>query len=228
MKLIRKTFKILIWSIVGIISFVVIYILAVLGLSRIPVNSDIAKPENGIEIYLLSNGVHTDIVVPVKSKVVDWSEKVQFQDTKAKDTTAKYLAFGWGDKGFYLNTPTWGDLKFFTAFNAASGMSTSAMHCTFYKRMKEGELCKKIIISDKQYEQLVTFIQNSFQTKHDKIMKIETDAVYGKHDVFYEAKGSYNLFYTCNTWANNALKSANQKASLWTVYDKGILCHYQH
>ena len=58
-------------------------------------------------------------------------------------------------------------------------------------------------------------------------MKIETDAVYGNHDIFYEAKGSYNLFYTCNTWTNSALKAANQKASLWTVYDKGILYHYQ-
>ena len=50
---------------------------------------------------------------------------------------------------------------------------------------------------------------------------------YGQKDAFYEAKGSYSLFYTCNTWANNALKAANQKASLWTVYDKGIFCHYK-
>lgn len=186
-----------------------------------------AKADKGIEIYLLSNGVHTDVVVPVKSKIIDWSDKVQFQNTKSKDTTAKYLAFGWGDKGFYLNTPTWADLKFSTAFKAASGLSSSAMHCTFYKRMKEDELCRKIIITEKQYEQLAEFIQNSFQMKNGQNVNIVTDAVYGNHDVFYEAKGSYNLFYTCNTWTNNALKSANQKACLWTVYDKGILYHYQ-
>jgi hypothetical protein len=50
---------------------------------------------------------------------------------------------------------------------------------------------------------------------------------YGKHAAFYEAKGSYNLFYTCNTWANQALKAANQKAALWTVLDKGIFYHYE-
>lgn len=227
MKYLKKHLKTLSFTILGIVSFVILYIIAVLILSRIPVNSDVAKADKGIEIYLLSNGVHTDVVVPVKSKIIDWSDKVQFQNTKSKDTTAKYLAFGWGDKGFYLNTPTWADLKFSTAFKAASGLSSSAMHCTFYKRMKEDELCRKIIITEKQYEQLAEFIQNSFQMKNGQNVNIVTDAVYGNHDVFYEAKGSYNLFYTCNTWTNNALKSANQKACLWTVYDKGILYHYQ-
>ncbi|MEW5675900.1 TIGR02117 family protein [Flavobacterium enshiense] len=227
MKTLKKSLKVLFKTLLGIIGFILLYVVAVLILSRIPVNANTEKPKQGIEIYLLSNGVHTDIVVPIKSETIDWSEKVQFQHTKAKDTTANYLAFGWGDKGFYLNTPTWADLKFSTAFNAASGLSTSAMHCTFYKRLTEDEQCKKIIITEQQYEQLVVFIQDSFQMKEEEAMKIETDAVYGNHDIFYEAKGSYNLFYTCNTWTNSALKAADQTASLWTVYDKGILYHYQ-
>ncbi|WP_313807935.1 TIGR02117 family protein [Flavobacterium sp.] len=227
MKTLKKTFKIILFTLLSILGFTIIYVLAVLGISKISVNEDVVNPKEGIEIYLLSNGVHTDIVVPVKNDIKNWSETVQFQHTKGQDTTANYLAFGWGDKGFYLNTPTWADLKFSTAFKAASGLSTSAMHCTFYKRMKEGELCKKMTISDIEYRQLVSFIENSFQTSNDSIQKIETDAVYGKTDVFYEAKGSYNLFYTCNTWTNSALKTANQKAALWTVYDKGILCHYE-
>ncbi|ESU20312.1 hypothetical protein FEDK69T_28270 [Flavobacterium enshiense DK69] len=227
MKAIKKSLIILFRTILVIIAFILLYVVAVLGLSRIPVNSDVAKPEKGIEIYLLSNGVHTDIVVPVKTQITDWSEKVKYQNTKANDSTANYLAFGWGDKGFYLNTPTWADLKFSTAFNATSGLSSSAMHCTFYKRMEEDEQCKKITITKKQYEQLVEFIENSFQMKNGQTLKIETNAVYGNNDAFYEAKGSYNLFYTCNTWTNSALKAANQKASLWTVYDKGILYHYE-
>ncbi|UOK41954.1 MULTISPECIES: TIGR02117 family protein [Flavobacterium] len=227
MKAITKTLKILFRTILAIIAFVLLYVVAVLGLSSISVNSDVNQPDKGIEIYLLSNGVHTDIVVPVKTQITNWSEKVKFQNTKANDSTANYLAFGWGDKGFYLNTPTWADLKFSTAFNAASGLSTSAMHCTFYKKLNEDEQCKKIIITEKQYKQLVAFIQNSFQIKNGQVIKIETDAVYGNNDAFYEAKGSYNLFYTCNTWTNCALKAADQKASLWTVYDKGIMRHYE-
>lgn len=227
MRVVKKGFKVLLWFISGIVGFLLLYVISVLLISRISVNSDVSQQSEEIEIFILSNGVHADIVVPVKSQVIDWSENVKFQHTKAGDTVAKYLAFGWGDKGFYLSTPTWADLKFSTAFNAASGLSTAAMHCTFYRKMEEGAQCKKINISKEQYQMLVAFIQNSFQQKNDQIIKIETDAVYGNHDVFYEAKGSYNLFYTCNTWTNNALKAASQKASLWTVHDKGIFYHYQ-
>ncbi|MFP3836064.1 DUF2459 domain-containing protein, partial [Chryseobacterium sp. SIMBA_028] len=47
------------------------------------------------------------------------------------------------------------------------------------------------------------------------------------NDAFYDAKGTYSFFYTCNTWANNALKAAGQKAALWTPSDFGIFQHYK-
>ena len=149
------------------------------------------------------------------------------QQTKSKDSLVNYLAFGWGDKGFYLNTPEWSDLKASTALNAAFGLSSSAMHTTFYKIMKEGEACKKIKISAEEYQKMVTYISDSFHRDTYKNVQWISGNSYGNRDAFYEANGSYNLFYTCNTWANNALKIANQKASLWTVTDTGILCHYQ-
>ena len=51
---------------------------------------------------------------------------------------------------------------------------------------------------------------------------------YGKNDAFYEATGRYSLFHTCNTWTNNALKIAGQKACVWTPFDTGIFYHYQY
>ena len=56
---------------------------------------------------------------------------------------------------------------------------------------------------------------------------MKTDAVYGKNDAFYDAKESYNFTQTCNTWANNGLKTAGQKAALWTPSDFGIFYHYK-
>ena len=41
--------------------------------------------------------------------------------------------------------------------------------------------------------------------------------------IFFQLlEGKYNLFYTCNTWANNVLKSANLKACLFTLTPKTI------
>ena len=222
MKTIKKLLKYLAIFILSLVT----YLLMVTLLSFVSVNEDLVENQKEIPIYILTNGVHTDIVLPIKNEHHDWSTQLKFEHTKSKDTTYQYVALGWGDKGFYLETPTWADLKASTAIKAASGLSTSAMHVTFYKHLKENQSCKKIQISLENYKKLVEFIKESFQTKSGEFLKIETDAVYGKHDVFYEANGSYSLFYTCNSWANQALKATNQKAALWTISDSGIFRQY--
>lgn len=223
MKVFKKFLKYTTFFLLGIIG----YLLVVTLLSYISVNDGLVKSHKEIPIYILTNGVHTDVVLPLKSEHYDWTNQLKTEHTKAKDTTMNYVALGWGDKGFYLETPTWADLKASTALKAASGLSTSAMHVTFYKEMKESKSCKKLQISSDNYKKLILFINESFQTKSGEFLKIETEAVYGKHDVFYEANGSYSLFYTCNSWANEALKAANQKAALWTISDSGIFRHYE-
>ena len=222
MKILKKLLKYFAIFILSLFA----YLLIVTLLSFVSVNEDVTVNQEEIPIYILTNGVHTDIVLPIKNEHHDWSSQLKFEHTKSKDTTYQYVALGWGDKGFYLETPTWADLKASTAIKAASGLSTSAMHVTFYKNLKENQTCKKIQVSPENYKKLITFIMQSFQNKSGEFLKIETNAVYGKHDVFYEANGSYSLFYTCNSWANQALKAANQKAALWTISDSGIFRHY--
>jgi len=223
MKIIKKLLK---YTAIFVLSLMT-YLLIVTLLSFVSVNEDFAENQKEIPIYILTNGVHTDIVLPLKSEHYDWTNQLKPEHTKAKDSTYQYAALGWGDKGFYLETPTWADLKTSTALKAASGLSSTAMHVTFYKDLKESNSCKKLQISSDNYKKLILFINESFQTKSGEFLKIETDAVYGKHDVFYEANGSYSLFYTCNSWANQALKAANQKAALWTISDSGIFRHYE-
>lgn len=225
--MIKKAFQITGFFILGIIIFLLLYLLAAFCLSRIEVNSDVVEKDD-VTIYLITNGVHADLVLPVKTEMKDWSESVKFENTMGKDSTAKYVAFGWGDKGFYLETPTWADLKVKTAFAAGFGLSQSAMHTTFYRKMTESESCKIIYISNSEYKQLVEYIDSGFEhTADGKLIHIVTYANYGNNDAFYEAVGSYSLFKTCNTWANNALKSCGQKAGLWTPFDTGIFYHYK-
>lgn len=211
---------------IGIFLFIGLYIIAALTIQHIPVAAE-AGDNADVTIYIKTNGVHTDIVVPVRTSQQDWSQEVKYANTALRDTTYPFLAFGWGDKGFYLQTPTWADLKFSVAFKATTGLSTTAMHTTFYKELHEGATCKKIQISNQQYERLIHYIKESFRTDTaGHFMHIDTKANYGNADAFYEAKGHYCLFYTCNTWANQALKYCGQKCCLWTVLDKGIFAMY--
>lgn len=205
-----------------------IYVVLSIILSLIPISSEEVKEEKIIPIYIYTNGMHTDLVLPVKNTQKDWSKDLPFENIRSQKTDFRYIGIGWGDKGFYLDTPTWAELKVSTAVEAAFWLGDSAMHCTYYREMKEGEDCKKIILTTTQYKRLVNFIQNTFDRdeKGDFIF-IKTDAVYGDDDAFYEAKGSYSFIKTCNTWANSALKAAGQKAALWTPLDEGIFWHYR-
>ncbi|HEY4798087.1 MAG TPA: TIGR02117 family protein [Bacteroidia bacterium] len=211
----------------AIFLFIVLYFIAAFGLSSITTNSDF-KPcdKNAIEIYIKSNGVHTDLVMPFRSKIKDWSAFVNPADTKQGDTDPGYVSFGWGDKGFYLDTPTWSELKFSIAFKALFFLSTTAMHVSFYNEINENEFCRKVCIDTTSYSRMVNYVENSFVINGEK-PKLIKGASYGNNDLFYDAKGTYNLFYTCNTWANGGLKAANLKACLWTPFDKGILNKYK-
>lgn len=223
----RKIIVVLGKVLLGIILFFVLYLLTAFCLSRITVNQEVDTKEE-ISIYILTNGVHTDIVTPIRTSTIDWSKKINYSHIKSKDSAFKYIAFGWGDKGFYLETPEWKDLKFSVAFKAATGLSSSAMHTTYYKNMIVGDDCREIKISIEQYKRLVNFIDKSFsQNKEGSYINIVTDAVYGNDDAFYEGTGSYSLFYTCNTWANNVLKHSGQKSCLWTIFDTGIFLKYK-
>ena len=223
----KKTFRLFLYIIIFLLGFVALYLVAAFTVPRIGVNTDQPKATAGVEIYIFTNGVHTDLVLPIKNEYTDWSESVSFDHTVSKDHDMKFIAIGWGDKGFYLETPTWAELKFSVAFKAAFHLGTSAMHTTFYKNMKEGEDCKKIILTKEQYIQLVNYIEDSFRYDNaGHVINIKA-IPYGKNDAFYEARRTYSLFYTCNTWTNNALKAAGQRACLWTPTDKGIFYQYR-
>lgn len=213
-----------IWAFIGLIAVYVLFVL-VLPYFETPAQQ-VSEPKT-VETFILTNGVHTDIVVPIKSTQIDWSKEILFSNTTSKSTDFKYLSIGWGDKGFYLDTPEWADLKVSTAINAAFWLGESAMHCTFYKTMTESKDCKRIMLTEKQYADLINFIQKKFdRDEAGNLMLIKTDAVYTANDAFYDAQGSYSFLNTCNTWTNNALKTAGQKAAFWTATDFGIFQHY--
>ena len=194
----KKLFKIILKTLGVIIALLALYAIAGLTLYRIPVNKNVNyKSPNDVTIYLLSNGVHTDVVVPVKNELTDWSQLVKFEHTDTKDSSYKYVGIGWGDKGFYLQTPEWKDLKASVALKAAFHLSTSAIHATFYNTVDTSfEKSAVLHISNEDYKSLVNYIKNSFisDEQGNSIQIVSNNDGYGNNDAFYEAKGSYSLF----------------------------------
>ncbi|WP_310393939.1 TIGR02117 family protein [Hymenobacter sp.] len=203
-----------------------LYVASAFVFSRIPVAKTQPQAAPDVPVFLHSNGVHTDIVVPIKTDQLDWSQQLPFSNIPSGDTTMRYIAFGWGDKGFYLDTPTWAELKFSTAFVAAFWLGSSAVHATYLHGLTPGPDTVPLHLSRAEYARLIAYIQNSF--RYDAAGRVQhiKGHSYGPDDAFYEARRVYSFLYTCNTWTNNALKASGQRACLWTPSDKGILHQY--
>ena len=191
----------------------------------IPVNYGLQQC-NSTEAFVISNGVHTDICLPV-DLAHDWLSFIVPADYNSEIDEIKYISFGWGDKGFYLNSPEWSDLKFSTAFEAMALNSPTTMHLSIHKTKPEpSNRVKSISICSKKLNRLKEFILKSFQLNSLGKPILIPKAGYGPNDNFYEANGSYNMFETCNSWTNKVLQKAGVRTSLDAFYEHAIMRHF--
>lgn len=223
MKIIKTASKIL--GLFGefIIAFMMFYFVLIIYGDML--SSGELKDQGEYEIYVRTNGVHTDLIFPVKSDLKDWT---QFLPTKDYPRNRKfnYVAIGWGDKGFFLDTPTWDDLTFSTAFNAAFLPSATAMHVEYMGQPKINKKCAKIYVSKEQYLALIQFATGSFKLKNGKVDLIPNRG-YTSRDNFYEAHENYHMFRTCNRWTNKALQHAGIKTGWYVLFEDGIMRRFQ-
>jgi len=221
MKKIKEVFKIIYRSIVYLVIGVLLYLFFAVLLAIIPVNSEFIESDGGTEIFISTNGVHTNIILPAKTNAIKWNDFLEIKENY------EYFAFGWGDKEFYLNTPSWDDLKISTAFKAAFLPTQTIMQVYSYNsKPKESERVIKIILNDKQFLKICNYVAQSFkQNGKNQIVKVSPSNKYSFKEKFYLANGTYSIFNTCNNWVNTGLKQAGVKNALWAPFDKSVMYH---
>jgi uncharacterized protein (TIGR02117 family) len=209
-------------------SAILLYVLSTFILSRITVkgrNNAGAK----IQIFLMKSGVHTDFILPVSNSIKDWRQEFPLANTGFKDSSSKLVSIGWGDKTFYMNTPTWADLSLKTALTVPFGLGPSAIHATYYQQLLDDRPIIRLHVTEKQYRKLVRYIEQTLERNakgQTKYIKATMPGVVTGNDAYYAAKGRYSVFFTCNSWVNSGLKSCQQKACYWTAFAGGIFYQY--
>lgn len=197
----------------------VTYLIFSLILTSITVERIVNNASSEKLIYLSTNGVHLDIVIPIEN--VDSLVLAGI----AYHPNERYLSFGWGDESFYINTPTWGDLTFSNAFKAMFLKSSTLMHLTRYKSTRSDWI--EIKISESELEKLNYYLLNTFKTDENGMKIILENQGYSAIDDFYKAEGSYSCFKTCNSWVNSGFLESGLKSCLWTPFDFGLMNKYE-
>ncbi len=215
MRILRIILKSFLW----ILAIPLTYLLVAIILSFITQNELSEFPEKGKIIYLSSNGVHLDIILPIDQ--IDTNLLMGINRT----SESIYISFGWGDKDFYLNTPTWGDLTASTAFSAMILNSETLIHLTRHKSVQHHWVAIKV--NAKQIEKVNKYLKDSFVFDNAGNIILLKNKGYGHNDDFYKAKGSYSCFHTCNSWVNKALSDSDLACCLWTPFDFAVLNIYK-
>ena len=207
----------------------VLYLSLALLLGLIPVNRDFRPPaQGGVTIYLRTNGVHADLVLPAAAPF-DW--RAQFPLDSVVDRrrvtvpeALNWIAFGWGDRGFYVHTPTWSDLRFATAAVALLGLGSGAMHVEYLARPQDYHV-QRIDLPPQQYEALAAALQSGFaRDANGRLRRIDAPGYFAT-DAFYEGTGRYTLWLTCNEWIRRALASAGVRTAVWAPFDEALFWH---
>lgn len=211
--------KILKWSLCFLLIPMIYVVISFVCLS-ITVPRNIENQVLNKSVFLSTNGVHLDIILPT-----DDTDSLLLSGIK-HEKLDNYLSFGWGDENFYINTPTWGDLTFSNAFRALFLKSSTLMHVTRYQTRRPHWI--EIKISESEFNALQSYIQNTFKIDNNGNKIILKNEAYSLNDNFYKAKNSYSCFKTCNSWVNTGFKESGLKSCLWTPFDFGLINKYKN
>lgn len=200
------------------------YLAAALIGGLISVNRDWVEPSDGVTVYLADNGIHIDLVVPVKAAGLDWSPLFPEGDFERKPVDAQWLAFGAGERRVYLETPTWAEIRPATLWAATSG-GERVMHVEWVRDPTYS--ARAIRLTPEQYRRLWTAIRSGFMLDPEgRPVRIDHPG-YWQRDAFYRGIGKASAIDTCNQWIASRLRLAGVKAPLWSPFTPALTYRYR-
>lgn len=176
-------------------------------------------------VYVAGETLHVNLILPVENEAFNWRG---FLDLKTIGSDARgnyqYLKFGWGDRDFYMNTPSLQQLKVSRTLRSLfwPGNPTT-MHVQGYDQLpnESGVDLRCIGVSRADYLNLVAYLKGSFQLNQGKPIRIQN--AFSPTSGFYEGTGHYSLARTCNTWAAQGLDAAQINAPWWSAIAQPIM-----
>jgi uncharacterized protein (TIGR02117 family) len=209
--------------ILGIAAIPALYLFAALIGSVIPVNRAWSETEQGTTVYLVSNGVHADLILPAKAQGLNWRALLPLNDFAAPDPSAQWVAFGAGERRVYLDTPRWRDIKPRTIWAALTG-GERVMHVEWVSN--PGFEARAIRLRPEEYRRLWAAIRAGFLLDRQGNPQRIDHPGYGAQDAFYLGVGKTSAIKTCNSWVGERLRLAGVKTSAWSPFAEGLLWRY--
>jgi uncharacterized protein (TIGR02117 family) len=166
--------------------------------------------------YVIDHGMHTAVVVDAKPLAA----KLGLSNTLFGQF--KFIEIGRGDAGFYQ-----AEEEAFSVTLKALFLSTPAvLHLSAYNKLpsKKFPLSKTVDIKLSKYamEKLLDAIVSDFSLEQGQAIELAPGR--DKDSRFFQSKGSYHLFYTCNNWTADVIEQADYPIKhRWSFFSSSVM-----
>lgn len=205
-----------------------LYLATALVLGIVPVNrhwQPTPSTQGGVVVWLRTNGIHADLVLPAVAPhdFTGTFARAALIDPHplAPREAFGWLAFGWGDRGFFLHARGWADLAPGIALRALGGRSPSAMHVEYLQRPADF-FATPLWLSAEEYDRLVAYILAGFALDASAGARRIEHPGHSATDAFYAGVGSYSLVLTSNEWVRRGLAQAGVRTAVWAPFDRAL------
>ncbi|AKM11781.1 hypothetical protein AB433_11720 [Croceicoccus naphthovorans] len=188
--------------------------------SSIPSNRNFVEDPNGVEIIVATNGIHTSIAVPLTSPDMDWTRVFPPSDTADPSRPYTHVAISWGERAVFLETETWADLSPMTVMRVIGVGGDALYHVEQWVRPAPSPDFRPLRISRAQYRRLIRALLRDLP---ERTAARAVYPGYATHDVFYDARGTYTTYNTCNEWTGETLRLAGIRTGAWTPFAGSVM-----
>jgi uncharacterized protein (TIGR02117 family) len=174
--------------------------------------------------------MHVNVFVPVQTAAFDWNQHLNLaRIANAPATDYRYLQFGWGDRKFYTETPSWDQVSPTNALRALFFWhNPSALFVKGHTSVPlSADVTSCVRLDDTNYRKLMVFLDASFQLDAQGHKQRISNGQDGRSG-FYAANGYYSILRTCNSWSADALRAANVNTPVWAGLASPIMLHLRN
>lgn len=223
MKLFRITgFWTLVRAVIGwpMLAIGLFFFTAAIG-SFIPANNTWVQPDNGVDIFVETNGIHVSLIVPMTAAGEDLSDLIRPDQLSDPNLYGTHAMIGWGHGRVYRNAKTWGDVRSGDFTSAVFGSDFTTLHIYHLTNPAPLPHRKILRVSPAQYRSIIGQIRATFRLTRDG--KSVAHRAYTPDNLFYDSVGHYNALNTCNTWTGSILRKAGVRIGIWTPLPGGVM-----
>ncbi len=198
-----------------------LYFMAAFLGSNIAANGNWRAPEEGVELFVETNGVHVSLIIPMRAVGQDMSDLITRENLEDPFLYGTHVMIGWGHEGIYRNAQTWADIHPADVWHAATGSDRTLLHIYHLKNPAANSIRRRFLVRENQYHQIIKDIRAQFGLNAQG--KTIHYPAYGENNLFYVAHGRYSALNTCNEWVGSILRRAGVKVGLWTPLAGGVM-----